>query len=84
MAAAHRSRAGRVAALTRWAHESDPQAATAPARKGFLAKFEREVDPDGTMPPGERLVRAERLMKAHMSRLAGKAAEARRRKGRAA
>jgi len=64
---------GRAAALTRWAHEDDPQAATAPARAGFLARFERQVDPDNQLDPAEREKRARRLMRAHMVRLAQKA-----------
>jgi hypothetical protein len=39
------SATGRAAALARWAYEPDPAAATAPATAGFLARFEREVDP---------------------------------------
>lgn len=68
----------RIAALTRHSR-GDTTAATAPARKGFMAKFEREVDPDGTLPVAERQRRAERAMRAHMLRLAAKSADARRR-----
>lgn len=63
---------GTVAALTRWATEADPVAATQKARAGFLARFERQVDPDGTMPADEREKRARRLMRAHMIQLARK------------
>jgi hypothetical protein len=68
-----------IAALTRHAR-GNTREAVAPARAGFLAKFERDVDPDGTMDPAERAVRAERLLKAHMIRLAARSAEARRAK----
>ena len=49
----------------------------APARKGFLAKFEHEVDPDGVLDPAERTRRAHAAMRAHMSRLAMKSSQAR-------
>lgn len=58
----------------------DSRAITAPARLGFLAKFEREVDPDGTLDPAERAKRAEHARKLHMARLALKSAEVRRAK----
>lgn len=63
-----RTQAARIAALTRWKTE-DTAAGIAPARRGFMAKFEREVDPDGELDPRERAVRAERAMKLHMARL---------------
>jgi hypothetical protein len=43
-----------------------------------MAKFEREVDPDGSLDPHERAVRAEHLRKAYFQRLALKSAKARR------
>lgn len=49
----------------------------APARAGFLAKFEREVDPDGELDAGERARRADCAMRAHMARLALKSVKAR-------
>jgi len=74
-----RSTRARIAACVRWAHESDRTAATAPARRGLMAKFEREVDPDGTLTPAERARRAGSLMDAHMARMRMKrAANARR------
>jgi len=51
---------------------------TGAAHKGFRAKFEREVDPDGTLPPAERAARAERARRAHMLTLAAKSAAVRR------
>jgi hypothetical protein len=50
------------------------------ARRGFIAKFERQVDPDGLLDPLEREARALVAMRAHMLRLARKSAEVRRRK----
>lgn len=62
--------AGRIGAHTRWAKEPDRRAATAPARKGFRARFEREVDPDGTLSPAELAIRTDHAISAHMGRLA--------------
>ena len=55
----------------------DPTKTTARARAAFLARFEREVDPDGVLPEGERRRRAEYARKAHFARLALKSAQAR-------
>ena len=59
----------------------DPRETTAKARSTFLARFEREVDPDGILPEAERLRRAEAARKAHLARLALKSAQARRKVG---
>lgn len=61
--------AAQIAANTRWAHE-DPAANAARGQSGLLARFEREVDPEGALSPTERQRRAEALRKAHMQRLA--------------
>lgn len=53
---------------------------TAPARKAFLARFEAEVDPDGTLDPVERQRRAASARKAHFARLALKSAQKRQKK----
>jgi hypothetical protein len=53
---------------------------TRAAREQFLAKFEKEVDPEGLLPPEERQRRAKAALRAHMARLAGKSATARRRR----
>ncbi len=73
----------RLASHASWAQTSDPSARTAPARQKFLDRFEREVDPDGTLPPAERARRAEHARKAYFTRLALASAKARR-KGTAA
>lgn len=52
---------------------------SARARAGFMARFEREVDPDGVLDPAERTDRAEHAKKAYFTRLALKSARARRR-----
>jgi hypothetical protein len=74
----------RIAAHTRWAGEPDRAAATAPARKGLDAKWAREVDPDGVLPPAELARRVENLRQAHMTRMALASARARRAKAGAA
>lgn len=68
----------RIAVHTSWANTSDRTARTTPGRRAFLARFEDQVDPDGTLPPSERARRAEQAMKAHMARLALRSAKARR------
>jgi hypothetical protein len=45
-----------------------------------MDRYEREVDPDGTLEPRERALRAEQAMKAHMTRIALKSAQARRKR----
>jgi hypothetical protein len=52
---------------------------TAKARRGFEARFEREVDPEGVLPPVERARRAEAARKAYMTKLAMRSRAARRR-----
>lgn len=56
----------------------DSRAITAPARAAFLARFEAEVDPDGSLPAEERERRAAQARKAHFQRLALASARARR------
>lgn len=69
-----------VAAAERWARTPDRAAATAPARRGLIAKFEREVDPEGQLSSAERSRRAEQLLRAHMIRMSLASAERRRRR----
>jgi hypothetical protein len=78
---AERSLRAQIAAHESWAHTPDRPARTANARKAMLDKFERQVDPEGILPPAERAVRAEHARKAHFKRLALKSAQARRRRG---
>jgi hypothetical protein len=72
-----RAMAASIGSLTRWAREPDRKAAMAPAKNGFDARFEREVDPNNELDPAERAIRAEKLKKAHMLRLALASAKAR-------
>lgn len=71
-----RSQRARIASLARWSKES-PAANAARGQAGLLAKFEREVDPDGVLPAAERRRRAECARKLHMARLSLKASKAR-------
>jgi hypothetical protein len=57
----------------------DSRTITANARKAFLDRFEREVDPDGVLTPEERARRAAHARKAYFTGLALKSAKARRR-----
>jgi len=68
----------RIAAHERWASTTDRAAATPPGRKGLIDRFDRQVDPDGTMPPAERARRSASARKAFYSRLALKSAQDRR------
>lgn len=68
----------KIAAHVSWAGTADRAARTAPARKALLDKFEREVDPDGTLAPAERARRAESARKAYFTRLSLKSARSRR------
>lgn len=56
----------------------DPRVTTAAARRAFLDRFDREADPDGTLPSEERARRARHLRKAYFARLALRSAQARR------
>lgn len=67
----------RLAAHTKWA-TTDPVAGTEAARSAALLRFERQVDPDGVLPPQERARRAESLRKAYFTKIALRSAQARR------
>lgn len=67
----------RIAAEISWSRTADRSARTRPAREAFLRRFEREVDPDGTLPREERLRRAEHAKRAYMLRLAKRAVSTR-------
>lgn len=72
MSPAERALRARIAAHTSWANTADRKARTAPGRAASMARFEKEVDPDGVLSPAERALRA------HMARLALKSAKVRR------
>jgi hypothetical protein len=67
----------RIAAEISWARTRDRAARTHPAREAFLERFEKEVDPDGTLSPEERRQRAEHAKRAYMLKLAKRSAAAR-------
>jgi hypothetical protein len=56
----------------------DSRRTSAPGRAAFLARFERQVDPDGHLDPQERARRAELARRAYFARLSLAAAKARR------
>lgn len=58
----------------------DSREITAAARETFLARFEREADPNGTLTESERKRRAEHLKRAYFLDLARKSAQARRKR----
>lgn len=68
----------RMAAHVSWANTPDPSARTAPGRAAALERFERQVDPDGTLPQHERQRRADHAKKAYFTKLALASAKARR------
>ena len=74
---AERSLRARLAAHSMHARH-DARQTTAAGRAAFLARFEAEVDPDGTLSPEERSRRAEHARSAYFTRLALASAKARR------
>jgi hypothetical protein len=75
---AERRLRGQLAAEESWSRTADRSARTAPARAAFLDRFERQVDPDGSLPPTERALMAEHARRAHFLRLSLQSAKARR------
>ncbi|BCP05896.1 hypothetical protein P6281_16360 [Mycobacterium sp. 5-140-3-2] len=75
---AERSLQARIASNISWSSTPNRSARTAPARRAFNERFERQVDPDGILLPAERARRAENARKAHFQLLALKSARARR------
>lgn len=59
----------------------DPRETTANARAAFLARFEDEVDPNRTLPDGERLRRADMARKSSFAALAYRSSVARAKRG---
>jgi hypothetical protein len=74
-----RSLRARIAAHSLHA-QRDARETTSAARAAFLARFERLVDPEGSLDPKERGRRAEAARRAHFARLALRSALARRKK----
>jgi hypothetical protein len=78
-----RSMRARHASLVGWAKTSDVQARTRPGRDAAFERFEREVDPTGSLPLEERARRARYMQQAHMVSLAYRSAVARRKRSEA-
>ena len=57
--------------------QHDPRETTAKGRAAFLARFDREVDPEGLLEPDERRRRAEQARRAYFARLSLAAVKAR-------
>jgi hypothetical protein len=76
---AERSLRARLAAHALHA-QRDARETTANGRTAFLARFEREVDPDCTLDPAERRRRAEQARRAYFTRLSLTAVKAKRAK----
>ena len=75
----------KIAAHSRWAAVKDPVAATAPARAGLVARFERlayEAAVEAGVPPTDAEVvrRIEHVKKLHYLKMAAASAAARRAK----
>ena len=56
----------------------DARETTRAARAAFLARFEREVDPEGILDPAERATRAAAARRAYMLRMSMRSAKVRR------
>jgi hypothetical protein len=67
-----------IAAHESWARTEDRTERTERGRRAFEARFERQVDPDGTMAPSARVQAAESARKAYYAKLALKGVQARR------
>ena len=67
-----------IAGHARWKSTSDRTSATAPAREAFLARFERDLDPD--LDPTTRAALIESARREYFARLAYKSSRARQRR----
>jgi len=68
---------GRIGGFTKASRYSGAEG-TKEARKAFMDRFDKLVDPEGKLPVEERTRRAEAARKAHMNELARRSAQARR------
>lgn len=68
----------RGAAHAKWARTVDRSAATKKARVAWLTKLANEIDPEGVLPEGIRLQRAEQLRRARLLQASAKSAAVRR------
>lgn len=81
MSPEERSMRARIAAYTLHS-KTDGRDLTTRARQAFLDRFERAVDPAGTLAPAERCRRAAAARKAYFTSLALQSSRARKRNGR--
>jgi hypothetical protein len=72
-----RQQTGRIGGFVSWANTPDRKARTAPGRAAALARFEKQVDPDGTMDPKERALRADAAKSAFFAQMAYRSSQAR-------
>jgi hypothetical protein len=79
---AQRSLRAVVAANDRWARTpaAERRGRAESGQAGFVAKLEKQIDPDGVLPPEELAKRVENARRAHMARIALKSATKRARK----
>lgn len=81
MTPAEREQAGRLGAYISWANTPDRAKRTAPARRGFEAKFDRMViENHGVLPPEDHAKCAEMYRKAHYAAMTAKSVRARKAK----
>ena len=62
----------------RWDNTTDRVAATEPGRSANIARYADQVDPDGLLPPAERMEQGKRAFYADLGRRSGQARRARR------
>ena len=74
--AARRSDNARIAAYAMHS-KHDSRETTAPARRAFMRRFERQVDPEGLLDPADRARRAEAAKSVYFRQLARKSAAVR-------
>lgn len=67
----------RAASHASWAKTVDRTERTSHGTKKFLDRFEKQVDPDGTLPTAERAKRAASARQAYFLNLALKSSQAR-------
>jgi hypothetical protein len=77
---AQRRLSAQRAAYTRWSRVEDRAAALEPARDGFTARLERQVDPDGRMTPKQRAKAVKSARRAFYADLGARSAAARRKR----
>jgi hypothetical protein len=80
LSASERRLRARKASLTAWQNTVDRSARGRHANAGLMAKFAREIDPDGTMDPKERAAKVKTRHAKHIADMQWAAVQARRAK----